>query len=132
MTNMLEKNLWWMYRHLAASHQTFQQTQWIKGQTSLGLIRKPHNEQAVNSLQLPLWDTRASDHTELLNLIKLFNRKMAAFQGCLVKKNPHFDRYHVCDCGVNISQKAKQAWTVGLWECQGVYEHSVPPRQTMQ
>ncbi len=67
-------NLW--YWHLAASHQTSQQTQRIKGQTSLGLIRKPHNEQAVNSLQLPLWDTRASDHTELLNLIKLFSRTM--------------------------------------------------------
>lgn len=80
MTNMLEKRS--LVAVLAASRQTSQQTHWIKGQTSLGLIRNPHNEQAVNSLQLPLWETRASDHTVFLNLIKRFSRtNMNTWQG---------------------------------------------------
>ncbi len=133
MTNMLEKisgiGTWQLHIKPPSRHNELKARQvWV----SL--------ENLIMNRRWILCNYRCGTHERLitqsywiwLNYLAERCENMAAFQECLVKKNPHFDRYHVCDCGVNISQKAKQAWTVGLWECEGVYEHSVPPRQTMQ
>ncbi len=77
MTNMLEKGLWWMYWQLhikpPSRHNELKARQvWVSLENLI-------MNKAVNSLQLPLWETRASDHTEFLNLIKWFSRTIQKY-----------------------------------------------------
>lgn len=117
---MLEKGLWWMYWQLhikpPSRHNELKARQvWV----SL--------ENLIMNRRWILCNYRCGKHERLitqcswiwLNDLAERYKNMAAFQGCLVEKNPHFDRYQVCDCGVNISQKGKTSLNSGTMGVPG-------------